>query len=125
MLGHPGDRFRFGALPFVPELRRVRHCGFRPLDALLALIGLAAEAYLALRYPVLVVALVERPAVGAVLATALVVLTRACGASPGGQSSDPALGWASAPSFRFLDGSFPDRDTTRGPQSGRGWRRTP
>jgi hypothetical protein len=47
------------ALPFVPELRRVRHCGFRPLDALLALIGLAAEAYLALRYPVLVVALVS------------------------------------------------------------------
>ncbi|MGH6902598.1 MAG: TRAP transporter permease [Geminicoccaceae bacterium] len=55
--------------------RGVRHRGFRPLDALLALIGLAAGAYLALRYPVLVVTLVERPAEGIVLATALVVLT--------------------------------------------------
>jgi TRAP transporter 4TM/12TM fusion protein len=57
------------------DARGVRRGGFRPLDAVLALMGLAAGAYLALRYPVLVVILVERPLEGIVLASTLVVLT--------------------------------------------------
>ena len=48
---------------------------FRPLDGLLALVGMAAGVYLAIRYPVLVVTLVERPLEGIVLATAIVGLT--------------------------------------------------
>jgi TRAP transporter 4TM/12TM fusion protein len=57
------------------DLRGVRRAGFRLLDALLALAGLFAGVCLALRYPVLVVILVERPLEGIVLASALVGLT--------------------------------------------------
>jgi TRAP transporter 4TM/12TM fusion protein len=57
------------------DARGRRRPGFRPLDALLALIGLAAGVYLALRYPVLVVILVDRPFEGILLASALVALT--------------------------------------------------
>ena len=57
------------------DARGARRTGFRPLDALLALIGLAAGTYLALRYPALVVTLVDRPLEGIVLAGALVALT--------------------------------------------------
>ena len=57
------------------DVRGVRRTDFRPFDAALALVGLAAGVYLALRYPVLVIMLVARPLEGIVLATALVALT--------------------------------------------------
>ena len=57
------------------DARGMRRDDFRPFDGVLALVGLAAGLYLALRYPVLVVTLVARPLEGIVLATALVVLT--------------------------------------------------
>ena len=57
------------------DVRGVRRDDFRPFDTALALVGLAAGVYLALRYPVLVVTLVGRPLEGIVLATALVALT--------------------------------------------------
>jgi TRAP transporter 4TM/12TM fusion protein len=55
---------------------RGRHrADVRAFDGLLALIGLGAGVYLALRYPVLIITLVERPLEGIVLAGALVALT--------------------------------------------------
>jgi TRAP transporter 4TM/12TM fusion protein len=57
------------------DARGARRDDFRPLDGLLALVGMAAGVYLAIRYPVLVVTLVERPLEGIVLASAIVGLT--------------------------------------------------
>jgi TRAP transporter 4TM/12TM fusion protein len=57
------------------DRRCARYPGFRPFESLLALVGLAAGVYLALRYPVLIITLVERPLEGILLAGALVVLT--------------------------------------------------
>jgi TRAP transporter 4TM/12TM fusion protein len=57
------------------DWRGASYPGFRPFDSCLALVGLAAGVYLALRYPVLIITLVERPLEGVVLAGALVALT--------------------------------------------------
>jgi TRAP transporter 4TM/12TM fusion protein len=57
------------------DVRGARYPGFHLFDSLLALIGLAAGSYLALRYPTLIITLVQRPLEGIVLAGALVVLT--------------------------------------------------
>jgi TRAP transporter 4TM/12TM fusion protein len=70
------------------DMRGRRRADVRPFDSLLALSGLAAGAYLALRYPTLIITLVQRPLEGIVLAGALVVLTV--------EGVRRAIGWALA-----------------------------